>query len=186
MKRKKIVVNTKFGLVDYIVLVNEIVAEFFDEDGGYQPHIGMLNIIRLFYNYCVLESKFDIPHDITDAMDMETIVDDDDFLEAFNDALLIEPEFKLDFANAYKNAMDIVDNKRTSVEYAVDSIKKMFSSIVDMLSPLLTDENVNIISDIAKNMTNGNIDAEAIVEAYGKSEVFKQLKESKIKESKKE
>ena len=183
MRKQKMVVNTELNMIDYIVLVNEMVLEYFNDDGEYQPHIGMLNVMRLFYNSCVVESKFDNPHDIVDAMDMEIIVEDDDFLNAFNDALVGNvPGVRFDFANAYKDAMDIVENKKHSIERAVDSIKKLLSSILDVVNPLLTDEHMSMVSEIAKNVGNGNISAEAIVDAYGKSKRFQQVINSKEKD----
>jgi len=178
------VVNTELNIIDYIVLVNEMVLEYFNDDGEYQPHIGMLNVMRLFYNNCVVESKFDNPHDIVDAMDMEIIVEDDDFLNTFNDALVGNiPGVRFDFANAYKDAMDIVENKKHSIERAVDSIKKLLSSIFDIVNPLLTDEHMDMVAEIAKNVGNGNISAEAIVDAYGKSKRFQQVINSKEKKN---
>ena len=45
------VIKKDFSVVDYVSLVNGIVGEFFDsETGDYQPHIGRLNVMRLFYN----------------------------------------------------------------------------------------------------------------------------------------
>lgn len=183
MKKQKIIINTELSMIDYLVMVNNMVLEYFNDDGEYQPHIGMLNVMRLFYNSCVVESKFDNPHDIVDAMDMEVIVEDDDFLNAFNDALVGNvPGVRFDFANAYKDAMDIVENKKHSIERAVDSIKKLLSSILDVVNPLLTDEHMSMVSEIAKNVGNGNISAEAIVDAYGKSDRFKQVANKRRKE----
>lgn len=182
MKKQTIVVDTELSMVDYLVMVNEMVLEYFNEDGEYQPHIGMLNVMRLFYNNCVKESKFDKPHDITDAMDMEIIVEDDTFLDAFNDAIIGTPGIKMDFANAYKDAMDIVETKKHSVERAVDSIKRAITSILDIVNPLLTDEHMDMVSEIAKNVGNGNLNAAAIVDAYGKSDRFKQVINSNEKD----
>lgn len=176
MRKQKIVVDTELNMIDYMVLVNDMVLEYFNDEGEYQPHIGMLNVMRLFYNVCVKESKFDNPHDITDAMDMEIIVEDDDFLNAFNDAIIgVVPGIRFDFANAYKDAMDIVETKKHSIERGVESIKKLLFSILEVVNPLLTDEHMNMVSKIAENIGNGNINAEAIVDAYGKSQRFQDV-----------
>ncbi|MCD7891640.1 MAG: hypothetical protein LUG26_07845 [Ruminococcus sp.] len=90
-------VNTKLSLFDYLAMVENIASEFIDEKSGvYQPHIGQLNAMRLFYNFCVTESKFDdkYEHNIVDAEDMEEIVADEEFIEAFNNA--IRPDVYLD------------------------------------------------------------------------------------------
>lgn len=81
-------VKTELGIIGYVSMVDEIVLEYFNADGEYQPHIGMLNAMRLFYNECVKESKFDeqLAHDNIDAMEMEALVADQEFIEAYNRA----------------------------------------------------------------------------------------------------
>lgn len=184
MKTKKMVVNTNLKMVDYLVMVNEIVLEYFNEEGEYQPQIGTLNAMRLFYNNCVVESKFDISHDIVDAMDMEPIVNDDEFIAAFNDAIIGDcPGICMDFANAYKDALDIVETKKTSIERAVNSVKNMITSILDVINPLLSDEHIDKVSEIARDVSNGKISAEAVIDAYGKSKRFKEVISSGEKDS---
>lgn len=176
MKTKKMKVNTSLGMVEYLTMVNEIVLEYFDEDGNYQPQIGILNTMRLFYNECVIESKFELPHDITDAMDMEIMVTDDEFVNEFNNAIIGDvPGIRFDFANAYKDAMDIVETKKSSIERAVDSVKKMIISVLDVINPLLSDEHIDKVAEIAHDVANGKISAEAVVDAYGKSNRFKEV-----------
>lgn len=176
MKTKKMKVNTYLGMVEYLTMVNEIVLEYFDEDGNYQPQIGILNAMRLFYNECVIESKFELPHDITDAMDMEIMVTDDEFVSEFNNAIIGDiPGIRFDFANAYKDAMDIVETKKSSIERAVDSVKKMIFSVLDVINPLLSDEHIDKVAEIAHDVANGKISAEAVVDAYGKSNRFKEV-----------
>ena len=176
MKTKKMKVNTSLGMVEYLTMVNEIILEYFDEDGNYQPQIGILNTMRLFYNECVIESKFELPHDITDAMDMEIMVTDDEFINEFNNAIIGDvPGIRFDFANAYKDAMDIVETKKSSIERAVDSVKKMIISVLDVINPLLSDEHIDKVAEIAHDVANGKISAEAVVDAYGKSNRFKEV-----------
>lgn len=176
MAKRKMVVNTDLGMVDYLVMVNEIVLEYFNEDGEYQPQIGTINAMRLFYNKCVVESKFDAPHDIVDAMDMETMIEDDDFIEAFNNAIVGNyPGIRMDFANAYRDALEIVETKKNSIERAFVSIKKSISAILDTINPLLSDDHIDKVSEIARDVANGKISAEAVVDAYGKSNRFKQV-----------
>ena len=176
MKTKKMKVNTSLGMVEYLTMVNEIDLDYFDEDGNYQPQIGILNTMRLFYNECVIESKFELPHDITDAMDMEIMVTDDEFVSEFNNAIIGDiPGIRFDFANAYKDAMDIVETKKSSIERAVDSVKKMIISVLDVINPLLSDEHIDKVAEIAHDVANGKISAEAVVDAYGKSNRFKEV-----------
>lgn len=44
------VIKKDFSVIDYVSLVNGIADEFFDVNGEYQPHLGRLNVMRLFYN----------------------------------------------------------------------------------------------------------------------------------------
>lgn len=162
-------VNTKLALFDYLAMVRDIASEFInDEDGTYQPQIGKLNAMRLFYNSCVTKSRFDkkYGHDVIDASDMEEIVTDNEFMKAFNEAIIGDGTIQYDFANAYKDAIEIVDVKKTSFGSAVNIIGSMINKIFDSVSPLLTEENIKVVSQIAKDMSDGKISAEAIVDAY--------------------
>lgn len=162
-------VNTKLALFDYLAMVKEIAYEFInDEDGTYQPQIGKLNAMRLFYNHCVIKSRFDekYGHDVIDADSMEEIVADDGFIEAFNKAIECDGTIRYDFANAYRNAIEIVNVKKTSFGSAVNIVGSMINKIFESVSPLLTEENINIVSQIAKDMSEGKVSAEAIVDAY--------------------
>ena len=64
MKETKFSVKTELNVIDYVSMVNAIVSEYFDEDGTYTPHIGKMNAMRLFYNNCVTDSKYDIEHNV--------------------------------------------------------------------------------------------------------------------------
>lgn len=182
MKTEKMIVNTKLKMIDYFVIVNEIALEFFDEEGEYQPQIGMFNAMRLFYNNCVIQSKFDIPHNITDAMDMEPLINDEEFIMAFNNAIVSDySKINIDFANAYKNALDIVETKKKSFERIIDSAKNIITSILDIINPILSDEHIDKVSEIAQDISNGKISAEAVIDAYGKSKRFEEVINSKEK-----
>lgn len=168
-------VNTTLGIIDYVTIVESMVNEYFNDDGDYVPQIGILNIMRLFYNECVLECKFDVPHTISDALDMEVFINDEEFIEAFNLAIQFNGVIAIDFANAYKDAMDIVSVKKSSVDNAVRKIKVMFADIVSKISDTLTPENIDKITKISENIANGKITNEAIVDAFGKSEMFSKI-----------
>lgn len=161
-------VDTKLDIIDYVSMVNEIVLEFFNSDGVYQPHIGKLNAMRLFYNKCVTKSKFDVSlgHDIIDAMDMVLIVKDNNFIEKYNEAIAAGSYIQLDFGNAYKDAMEIVDVKKSSFGSAVEIVKNMIMGIVDKVSPILTPENIENVSKIAADISEGKLSAESLVDAY--------------------
>lgn len=174
-------VNTKLDLFDYLAMVNEIVLEFFNDDGTYQPHIGKINAMRLFYNQCITKSKYDkkYPHDIVDAMDMVEIVADDVFIAKYNEALAAGSYKNLDFGNAYQDAMEIVNVRKSSFGNAVEIVGSMLNRIVDSISTVLTDENIEKVSQIAKDISNGNISAESIVNAYAERIKSQEVSDSK-------
>lgn len=161
------VIKKDFSVIDYVSLVNGIADEFFDVNGEYQPHLGRLNVMRLFYNECVAESKFDLPHDFNDALMLEPLIQDEEFIAEFNKALKGDGSVRLDFANAYAEAMEIVNVRKGSFGNAVDVIKGAISNIVDMINPVLGTDNIEKFKQIADSFTSGNLSADAIVEAFG-------------------
>ena len=78
----KLVIDTKLDVATYLFLVDNIALEYFAENGTYQPHIGYLNTIRLFYNTCVKQSQYDnsIPHDFVDMSAVNVLANDDEFM----------------------------------------------------------------------------------------------------------
>lgn len=177
MSEKKLVIDTNLGLVDYVQTVNDIVLEYFSIDGSYQPHIGILNTMRLFYNLCVKESSFDneYGHDIIDAMEMVDIISDENFIKQFNDNLTNCEIIKLDFGNAYRDAMKIVDYKKSSLENAINMVQNSLTNFVTSLSETINDKDIKTITDIAEKISSGNINSDTIVEAYGNSKLFNEL-----------
>lgn len=164
-------VNPNLSLYDYIVMVEDIAEEFFDENNTYCPHIGELNAMRLFYNKCVEESKFDekYGHNIVNAEDMIEIIADKEFIDVFNRN--IDYEFRgslacCDFCSAYRNARDIVNTKKSSIGNATDTISLMIKKITDSISSVINEDTVNALSQIGKDMLGGKVTAEAIVDAY--------------------
>ena len=173
-KRQKFEYKTDMGMVDYVSVVEGIVGDYFDNDDNYIPHIGRLNAMRIFYNEFVTNSKFEKthPHDIDDVLKMEDIVADYEFIEAFNKAIYPTAE-KLDFANAYADAMAIIEHKKSALTAAVDKVKRSINEIADKFSGLTNDDTIAAVSQIASAMQDGNISVDAIaaavVDAYGKS-----------------
>ena len=172
-------VKENFEIVDFATMVDSIVAEYFDAEGNYTPHIGMLNAMRVFYNECVTESKFDIEHNIVEALEMETLVADDDFIEAFNKAIYFDGTVKLNFANAYKNALDIVNTRKTSIGNAIDMFKSGLTKFVDKISPVLTEGNLAQLTKIAEDISKGKLNPDSIVEAYGNSKRIEEIANKK-------
>ncbi len=162
------IIKTDLNVVDYYTLVDEIAFDYFDDNGEYQPHVGIMNTMRLFYNRCVVQSKFDneIPHDNVDAVVIDPLLVDDEFIKTFNQALAGDGYTRLDFANAYKAAMDIVNVKKASLNYSINLIKKSLLEVVDVISPALSQDNIAAVAKIAQNIARGEISSDAVVKAY--------------------
>ena len=168
----KVKVETKLGIVDFVTMVNAIVAEFFDADGNYTPHIGRLNAMRLFYNECVLDDTFGIPHNITDALEMDALIKNEDFINLFTESLVSDNKFSFDFANAYDSAVEIVNVKKNSTGRIIDSIKNLIGRFTDILAPLFSEENIEKLEQISKDISNGKLSEQTIAEAFKNSDMF--------------
>ena len=171
----KVKVETKLGVVDFVTMVDAIVAEFFDDDGNYTPHIGRLNAMRLFYNECVLDDTFGLPHNITDALEMDALIKNEEFICLFTQALVTDNAFTFDFANAYDTAREIVDAKKDSVGRVVDAIKNLIGRFSDMLAPMFSEDNIKKLEQISKDISSGKLSDQSIVEAFGNSDLIDKI-----------
>lgn len=161
------VIKKNLSVIDYVTLVNGIVNDFFDaETGEYTPHIGRLNAMRLFYNECVTDSKFDLPHDFEDALQMDVLVEDDEFIKEFNAAVVGDGVIRLDFANAYADAMEAVNAKKNSFGNAVNIIRKAIEKVSESISSVVTDESLEKLTKIADSVNTNNLSLDSFVKAY--------------------
>lgn len=161
------VIKKNLSVIDYVTLVNGIVNDFFDaETGEYTPHIGRLNAMRLFYNECVTDSKFDLPHDFEDALQMDVLVEDDEFIKEFNAAVVGDGVIRLDFANAYADAMEAVNAKKNSFGNAVNIIRKAIEKASESISSVVTDESLEKLTKIADSVNTNNLSLDSFVKAY--------------------
>lgn len=161
------VIKSNLNVIDYVSLVNGIISEFFDfETGEYTPHIGRLNAMRLFYNDCVIESKFDLPHDFKDALKMDVLVEDEEFINEFNKAVKGDGIIRLDFANAYADALEAVNAKKNSFGNAVNIIRKALEKVSESISAVVTDESLEKLTKISESVNLGNLSLDSFVKAY--------------------
>lgn len=169
MEYKSLNIDCKLSLVDYCEVVENIAREYFNDELEYKPYLGELNAMAVFYNKCVKGTiKEDIP-EIKDALEMEPLINDMRFMVAYNNAIKTDENvFAFDFANAYKNALKMVEVKKTSLSTIFGKAEKKVEEILNKISPLLSKENLDNVSKIASDIGKGNIGAEAIVQAYKK------------------
>ena len=169
--------NNKLNLVEYLQVVNEIAQEFFDSNTyEYTPQIGEMYAVCAYFNHCVeLEDSDDIKvHPIEDIMDMEQLYDNEEFMKHYNEAILNNDDIaSLLFGNAYNQAKDIVEYKKSDANAFATAISLGMEAILKSFKNIFSDEDINKFADIAKQISNGKLSNEAIVEAYENSSRFK-------------
>lgn len=168
--KNAMVIKKDLGIVEYAALVNGIANEFFNENEEYVPHFGKMNAMRLFYNECVKESKFDLPHDFKDALQLNTLIQDDEFMEAFHLAIQGDGKIRLDFANAYADAMEMVNARKSTLGNALALMKNAIAGLADEINSMPEKENTESLKEIANHFADGALNPEAIVKALGGTE----------------
>lgn len=172
-----------FNVTEYYFIVKEIVDGYFDDLGDYAPHLGDMSAMLLFFNLCI-ENKELLTEEkeITDPFEAEVIFANEDFIRAFNEAIFFDGDIRYDFANAYKNAMEIVQYRINSPSYAVNQAAiKMnevlggIGDIVDSVNSVMNEETVNKLVDFAQKVSDGKYDAKAVSDAFAESEAFKKI-----------
>lgn len=176
MANKEIIIKENVDIVTYSAAVQAIADKFFDDENNYTPHFGRTNAIAVFFNYFVdgvsLDNYFS---DYEGDIDVDFLIANEDCLAIYNVALKGEDIFRLNFNNAYIDAIDIVNQRKSSIGTIIDSIQKGMSTIVDKISPVLTGNNLENLEKIAKEVSDGNLSADSIVAAYGNSKRLKDI-----------
>ena len=106
---------------------------------------------------------------------MDVLVEDEEFINQFNEAIKGDGKMRLDFANAYAEAMEIVNTKKDSFNSMANTLKTVINSVMEKMSPILSGDAIQKFTEIADNIAKGNIGADAFVEAYGKSQRIKDI-----------
>lgn len=178
MGNYKIEYKDYFSVTEYYTLVNDLVEGFFGEDGSYTPHIGDMNSMLIFFNQCI-QNK-DILTDkefIDDVMDAEVIFANTDFIAAFNEAIFYDGDIKYDFANAFKNAMEIVQYRISSMQFAMSQVMNGFNALVGSINSVMNEDTIDKLTEFAQNVSDGKYDAKAVSDAFAESEAFKKIAE---------
>ena len=165
---EKIIVLDNVDIVTYGAAVTEIVKKFFDEDGNYTPQFGRANAVGVFFNRFVdivsLESYFS---DYDGEIDVNLFLANEDCLTVYNTALRNGAEYRLNFANAYADAMDIVKTQNSTFGGAVNMLMNGISKLADKVSPIFTEDNIDKLSKIADDVAKGDLSAESVIKALG-------------------
>ena len=158
-------INDNLDIVAYGAAVREIADKFFDSDGNYAPHIGKANAMVVFYNYFVIESKFSkmTPEEFT----TDLFFTDEEFLSEYNKAIKDCDEIKFNFGNAYSDAIDIVNTRKSSIGRAVEMFERAIINLAAKLSPVFSDDKIDKIAKISDDIAKGDLSAESVVKAIG-------------------
>lgn len=165
---EKIIVLDNVDIVTYSAAVAEIAEKFFDEDDNYTPQFGRANSVGVFFNRFVdiisLEAYF---ADYDGEVNVDLFLADENCLKVYNKALKNDTDYRLNFANAYADAMDIVKTKNTTIGGAVELFKSAISKIADKINPIFTDDNIAKLEKISENVAKGDLSPDAVVKALG-------------------
>jgi hypothetical protein len=165
---EKIIVLDNVDIVTYSAAVAEIAEKFFDEDDNYTPQFGRANSVGVFFNRFVdiisLEAYF---ADYDGEINVDLFLADENCLKVYNNALKNDTDYRLNFANAYADAMDIVKTKNTTIGGAVELFKSAISKIADKINPIFTDDNIAKLEKISENVAKGDFSPDAVVKALG-------------------
>lgn len=178
--------NENLGINEYIFATDKIAQVYFDADNQYQPHVGLLETMWLFYSLCVTETKYD--KNIKAKLDeietkkkeenekvqfdlsiYEELFSDEEFVKEFNNVVTSykKPNYSLTFGSAFRSAMEIVKTKRNSVNSLEYAITKILTELAEKFENLISPEKIEELTDIAKKIQSGETAADAVVKAYG-------------------
>lgn len=170
----EIKVNNHLEVLDYLVLVEAIAKGYFDEETGmYQPHIGKLDAMRLYYNNCITECECTEKYG-TEINDVDTFIEmtkNTDFIKEFNKAVMeidIDNDYSTNFSfsDAFWDAKEIVCYKQSSFGTVIDIIGKLINKFTEKLNPLLTEEKINEISKLINEMADGKLTPDSVITSY--------------------
>lgn len=164
MEENRFSINSGITMLEYVALTRGIAEHFFDEEGNYVPYYGELNAMRLFYNFCVEESPYDLPEIIEDISDMKQLVEDIEFFSAFNDARCCDHHM-LTFGDAYEAAQDMVSEKNSFA----GGLRRLIS-VIDSVAALLPDimpdgETIHKSQNVIENISSEKITAPFVANA---------------------
>ena len=167
---RKIIVNTNTDMVTYGVAVQSIVNGFFDEDGKYTPQFGRANAVGVFFQFFVDEKSFnDYFADYADDIDLDFLLGNEECLRLYNCAMVEDNRYRLNFANAYKDAMDIIKVRTSTFAGVAGQFRNIIINAINEFSSIVTEENIEKLSKISDEVTNGSLNADSIVAAFGKA-----------------
>ena len=193
--------NSKLSIADYVGVVEELASNYFNSvTGEATPHIGNIYSVYVYFKYCVESEEGDtVTQDTINIVDeegnpsidlneLQKLFDDEKFMARYQNDIDVycrsEEVFRLDFAHAFADANEYAQNKANSVHAVSAAISNSIAGIMKAFRESFSDETINGLTELAKDIKDGKLSEEAIVEAYGNSERFakktQELEGSKI------
>lgn len=194
--------NNRLSITGYVNVVEELASNYFNSTTGEAtPHIGNLYSVYVYFKYCVESEEGDIVTQDTinitdeegeqsiDLNELQKLFDDKNFMTNYHNAIDIfwsedDCLFCFDFAHAFVDANEYAKNKANSAHAVSAAISNSIAGIMKAFRESFSDETINGLTELAKDIKDGKLSEEAIVEAYGNSERFarktQELEGSKI------
>ena len=172
--------NNELSLDSYVAVVNEIANSFFNETSGeYEPHIGELYAMCVYFNNCVETDGTDkIQNPITALSQSEELLKNVEFVENYRDAIAagwgsVTP--KLDFGHAFDNAMEIVAHNKDGMVYIGKVLASVFQTYGNLIVNAIETLDADKVQKIVELASSEKFNADAIVSAFQNSERFKDI-----------
>ena len=193
--------NSKLNITDYVGVVEELASNYFNSaTGEATPHIGNIYSVYVYFKYCVESEEGDtVTQDTINIIDeegntsidlneLQKLFDDEKFMARYQKDIDVycrsEEVFRLDFAHAFVDANEYAQNKANSAHAVSAAISNSIAGIMKAFRESFSDETINSLTELAKDIKDGKLSEEAIVKAYGNSERFakktQELEGSKI------
>lgn len=169
--------NNELTLSEYTVITENIANAYFDrETGEYTPHIGELFTLATYFNNCaIVEESDEMDALITDIHDIEKLTNNEEFMDAFEDATKAEQRIRIDFSNAYRNAHDIIDQRKNGMYQFTTNTILGLKTVGEILEKTISSVNIEQLSQISKNIADGNLGANEIAKEYQKTDRYKEV-----------
>jgi len=151
-------INDKLTIANFGAVTELIADAYFDQNGDFVPHYGLITAMRLFYDYCVTESAFDevCPRGTNDIEKLDLVFADDEFTREFNKSITQDaPYEELSFGNAHAYAMDIVYHRKSGAATVVNVLRSVADELAERMIPLLNAENMKGLT----KAISGEVDA---------------------------
>lgn len=172
-----------FTVAEFYDLTDKIANGYFDENGEYTPQVGDAIAMMLFFNVCVTDKEQFTDKEVLDNLtECDDVFENEDFIQAFNEAIFFNGQIRFDFANAFKNAMEIVTYRTDSPVYAVKKVEDAVKSVIDIINNTFDEDRLERLNTIAENVSSSEFNAKAVSDAFAETEAFQKILELEPKQ----